>query len=111
MSKASEAKLGELHGAVADLLTETIRNGVVVGVSEAGQPIRATAPAAYVVAALAMLKNNNITADPGANTALSGLEQALAAKRANGKMAINARAQALEEAERQLERDLGGFVQ
>ena len=110
MAKASEAKLGDLHGAVAELLTDAIQNGVVVGVGEDGSPIRATAPAAYVVAALAMLKNNNITADPGNNAALSGLEQALAAKRASGKTAVNTR-QALADAERQLERDLGGFVQ
>lgn len=109
MSKATEAKLGDLHGAVTDLLTEVIRNGKTIGTDESGEPIKATAPAAYVVAALALLKNNNITADPSTNEGLRTLQEQLAARRKTGKSSLGA--DALQEAMGQLDRDLGDMMQ
>lgn len=108
MSKASEEDLGHLHGAVARLLTDVVDNGVVVGVNDEG-PVRATAPAAYVVAALAMLKQNNITADPATNAALSDLERKLTAKRQDAKRSLSA--DALADAAFSLEKDLGPLMQ
>ena len=109
MGKATDKDLGELHGAVTRLLTDVVENGVTVGLDEDGKAVKATAPAAYVVAALAMLKNNNITADASTNAELSGLAKKLAEKRAAGKHTLSPAA--LGEAAEQLERDLPGFMQ
>jgi hypothetical protein len=80
MSKATDTQLGNLHAAVAEVLVETLRNGAVVG-SEEGEPVRITAPAAYIGAAIAFLKNNNITADPSTNEGLKNLDDQLRARR------------------------------
>lgn len=97
MSKASENALGELHGAVAVALTETIRgardeNGVFIPPS-----------AAHLATAIAFLKNNNITADASSNQELDELTKTLKERRARGKNRLN-----LTEAVETLERDLGG---
>jgi hypothetical protein len=80
MSKASEDALGELHAAVANVLTDTLENGAVVMDNE-GEARRITPPAAYIGAAIAFLKNNNITADPSSNEGLKNLEERLKARR------------------------------
>ena len=97
MSKASETALGELHGAVAVALTE-----IVQGIrDENGRLI--PAGAAHIAAAIAFLKNNNITADASSNAELDELTRTLKERRARGKGRLN-----LTEAVEQLERDLGG---
>ena len=110
MGKATESELGELHGAVARALTEVIENGIVVGTTgEDNTPIKAPAPAAYLVAALAMLKQNNITADPSTNKGLADLSARLAAKRKEGKAGLSTAV--LDAAIQQLETDMGGVLQ
>ena len=71
---ASDKTLGALHAAVATALTEVIQGTEVEGV-------RVPAPAPYFGAAIAFLKNNNITADVTTNDELSALQKALADKR------------------------------
>lgn len=65
---ATDKKLGELHEAVASHLIAAVQ-------SEEG------VPAAVLAVAVGFLKNNNITADPTTNAALSELGQKLAARR------------------------------
>ena len=77
MSKASEAELSDLHGALARGLTDIIKDGVEVPTKEGS--VKVTAPAAYFGAAVALLKNNNITADPSKNEELDALTKALVA--------------------------------
>lgn len=101
MSKASEQELAALHGAVARKLAEIIRGPE--------DPEAAPAPAAYFAAALAMLKQNNITADASKNEELDDLSRALQEKRKQNKGKLSDRN--LDEARAQLERDLGGFMQ
>lgn len=72
---ASDKTLGALHAAVATALTEVIQGTV----TEEGE--RIPAPAPYFGAAIAFLKNNNITADVTTNDELSALQKALADKR------------------------------
>ena len=105
MSKASEAQLAELHGVVAKGLTEVIDQGQVIATDDAGTPIRATAPAAYFMAAITLLKNNQVTVDPEANQALKDLSKELANKRAARKTAFSKEGVAA--AAELLERDLG----
>lgn len=68
---ATDKELGALHKAVAEGLTQALQPHV----TEEGKVI--LAPAAYFGAAIAMLKNNNITADPTTNKELQELQQAL----------------------------------
>lgn len=107
MSKASEQALGELHGAVAQALTGIIRDGVVLGATEEGEPIKTAASASYFAAAISLLKNNNITADPETNKALNELRDQLAKSRQDrkGNLASKTDAAAL------LERQLGDMTQ
>lgn len=102
MSKATEAALAELHGAVAVALT-----GAVVGTpSEGGGVIPASA--AHIMAAITFLKNNNITADAQSNAAIQGLADALARRKtAKGRLSKTT----LDEVAEQLDRDLGGMMQ
>lgn len=74
---ASEAKLGTLHGVVAEALTEAISNPGEVGLSPA-----------MLGAAITFLKNNNITASPTENAALAGLNASLAARRRKKQMTL-----------------------
>lgn len=73
MSRATDKLLDSLHQVTAQQLADTIRNGVIVTDKEGnavigmdGQPLRNPAPAAYIAAAIKFLKDNDITADPGA---------------------------------------------
>lgn len=72
---ASDKDLGELHSAVAVALKNVITNGVP---TENGT---APAPPAYLGAAIAFLKNNNITADLTKNEDLQDLQNALNKRR------------------------------
>ena len=71
MSKASEEKLAVLHGVVAEELT------TILGTE--------AATAAHFGAAIAFLKNNNITADAATNEGLNALKDKLARRRAEKK--------------------------
>lgn len=77
---ATEEALGALHATVAQTLTEVISNGQVVTDKE-GEVMRVTPHAAYIGAAIAFLKNNNITASPSKNKDLAALKDTLAARR------------------------------
>lgn len=76
---ASDKKLGALHEAVADALTEQV-NGYTA-VDEEGREKVVKASPALLSAAIAFLKNNNITADAEDNIALRELGEALSARR------------------------------
>jgi len=80
---AANAKtLGELHEAVAEAFSEQVK-GYVEEVVEGDKVIERTVrpSPALLGAAVAFLKNNNITADPETNEALKGLSEKLAARR------------------------------
>lgn len=80
---ASEKVLGTLHEAVADALTEQVKGYVTQEVTAAGDvvdiPVKPSP--ALLGAAIAFLKNNNITADVEDNAAMRQLSEALAARR------------------------------
>lgn len=111
MSKASSEELGELHGAIARGLTEVITQGEVIDVREDGGVVRKSASAAFFMAGITMLKNNNVTADPTTNEALTGLSAAIAKRRERGKGRINSMADAVKQAEEALDYQLGGMMQ
>lgn len=77
MTAASDKDLGALHRVVANGLKAVIVDGQ--GKDEDGNPIPA-APAFYA-AAIAFLKNNNITATLSGNEELTKLGEALKARR------------------------------
>lgn len=80
-SAATEEALGELHKAVAVTLTDVIANGIPVHNKDGEEVDRAPASAAHIGAAIAFLKNNNITASPTRNKDLAALKQTLANQR------------------------------
>ena len=80
---ATEAKLGTLHGVVAEALTNAIQSPGENGLSPA-----------MLGAAITFLKNNNITASPTQNAALSGLNTALNARRRKGQMTLKSATEA-----------------
>lgn len=67
MSKASESKLGELHGLIADHMVGKLEDGEM--------------SAAELAVAVKFLKDNSITVDPELNKALNDMEQALKNRR------------------------------
>lgn len=75
---ASESTLGKLHEKVAHALTEQVEG--YEEETEAGTKLIRPSPA-LLGAAIAFLKNNNITADAEDNAALRELGQALQARR------------------------------
>jgi hypothetical protein len=96
MSKASENALGALHGAVATALaqrlTAPIRNAdgeAIPGTEGSG------CSAADITAAIAFLKNNNISADPTDSPGLSDLKALLTARRHSGKESLQTKQDAL----------------
>ena len=75
---ASESVLGELHEQVAKALSEQVQGYQV----ETDEGVKEVKPSpALLGAAIAFLKNNNITADASDNAALRELGEALAARR------------------------------
>lgn len=80
-SAASEEQLGNLHAVVAQALTTVIAEGQPI-VDKEGNVIKVPASAAHIGAAIAFLKNNNITASPTKNKDLAALRQTLNKKRA-----------------------------
>lgn len=89
MSKASEAELSKLHGELARGLTDIIKDGIEVPTKEGS--VKVTAPAAYFGVAVALLKNNNITADPEKNEELKELNDKLKARRQSKRSELNFR--------------------
>lgn len=81
---ASEKTLGKLHEAVAAALTEQVEGYTETVVTEEGKEIeKVVKPSpALLTAAISFLKNNNITADPEQNEALSELRNKLRDRRA-----------------------------
>lgn len=107
MSKASEEKLNTLHNAVADALATRLEAPII----HEGQKIEGTeglgCTAADITAAIAFLKNNNITADPAQDEGLKGLADALAKKREDAKRGLRSIKGGLEDAAEQFERAIG----
>lgn len=98
---ASEQKLGELHEAVATAFAEQVK-GFVETDEEGREKVIRPSPA-LLGAAVAFLKNNNITADATENEALVGLSKALQARRRK-----QLPQQALDEAVDTFSRSVGG---
>lgn len=84
--KASAAALSALHAVVARELTERIV-GYEVEDSD-GKKVKVRASAAEIAAAITLLKNNNITADPATNEGLSDLQKALENRRSRRKLRV-----------------------
>lgn len=110
MSKGSENELGELHGAITRGLTEVINQGELVDIKEDGTEVRKTASAAFFMAGITMLKNNNITADASTNEALKDLEATIAARRHRGKARMSLK-EAVADAEATLDAMGRGLMQ
>jgi len=67
-SKATMDMMDMLHRLTAQQLADTIENGVPYFHKETGEELgREPAPASYIAAAIKFLKDNDITADPGAD--------------------------------------------
>ena len=76
---ATDKELGELHKQVTIALTEQVKGAEFEG--EDGKVVKALPSPALLGAAIAFLKNNNITADAEGNEALRELNQKLAERR------------------------------
>lgn len=98
---ASEQVLGELHEAVTTAFVEQVK-GFVEQDDEGRETVTRPSPA-LLGAAVAFLKNNNITADATQNEALIGLSKALQARRRK-----QLPQQALDEAADTFARSVGG---
>jgi hypothetical protein len=104
MTKATEGTLGALHALVATALTarlnEPLRKGddlvPVPGTEGMG------CSSSDIQAAIAFLKNNNITADPETNSELADLNKALAARRKDRKQAMLSQQAAADDFEQRL---------
>lgn len=103
---ATDNALQELHAQIARSLTDAVKP--IETTDEHGNVAVIPPSAAHLAAAITFLKNNNITASPTSNKALSDLSDALAARRKKKIPAM-----ALQEAEEQLQFTLsaGGTVQ
>jgi len=92
MSKATEKKLGALHGAVADVLTAQLNHteeetsfdeeGNMVGTGEQVH----TATPATVAAAIKFLKDNQITCDIETNENMNNLRETLSKKQKHSRL-------------------------
>lgn len=102
---ASEKQLGTLHARVATALDEQVQGYIEVELNAAGEQVqRLIRPSpALLGAAIAFLKNNNVTADADENTALKTLRDTLQAKRKK-----SASASALDEAAMAYATSVGG---
>lgn len=92
MAKASEGQLGELHGAVAMVLTEMVTakeevqeldmDGMPFGTGE----MQYTASPALLAAAMKFLKDNDITCDIKVEKNMTKLADALAQKQQHSRL-------------------------
>jgi len=101
---ATEEALGVLHKELAIALTQEVK-GIVVKDDEGTRVVRS---ASMIGAAVAFLKNNNISCDPSENAELTNLSKALAARR-KGRAAISQ--SALDEAADQYANSVGARLQ
>lgn len=76
MSKATVDDLGELHGVLAQVIKAKLQSD--------------DSSAAWAAAAITLLKNNKIEADPSANEGLLSLEKTLAARRQRKAVGVDA---------------------
>lgn len=111
MSKATDKDLGRLHGAIARGLTEVIENGELVTVLEDGQEVRKTASAAFFMAGITLLKNNNITSDVEHDKDIRAMQEAMERKRKGGKQRLQGLDDAVKAAAEHLDHQLGGLMQ
>lgn len=92
MSKATERKLGALHGAVAEVLLAQVTrqeaetsfdsNGELV---ETGDMIYSASPATLATA-IKFLKDNSITCDVEVDTNMNNLKEVLSAKQKHSRL-------------------------
>jgi hypothetical protein len=92
MSKATEAALATLHGAVAETLTAQVTHETEeLTFDEDGNPehsdvmVRSASPAT-LAAAIKFLKDNSITCEIGENTNMNNLRSELAKKQKRSRM-------------------------
>ena len=81
---ATEEALGNLHKELAIALTQEVKGTLV----EDEKGTRLVRSASMIGAAVAFLKNNNISCDPSENAELANLGKALSARR-KGRAAIS----------------------
>lgn len=92
MSKASELLLGELHGAVAKVLTDQIlATEEVQELDEDGMPygtgdVQYTATPATLATAIKFLKDNSITCDIKVERNMGNLKDALSKKEKHSRL-------------------------
>jgi hypothetical protein len=92
MSKANEQKLGDLHGAVAQVLTAQISHQEEETLFDAeGNEVptgnmRYTVAPATVAAAIKFLKDNQITCDVEVDTNMNNLRESLAKKQKRSRL-------------------------
>lgn len=103
--KANDAVLGELHGLIAEVLKARLRAPVFHEGAAIPETEGLACTAQEIAVAVTFLKNNNITADPETNKALSDLREKLKEQREAGKSRLTK--QSVMEAAAVLERDLG----
>lgn len=80
-NKPSTDELGELFGTVVETLRQVTTIQEVQGAD--GKMVTVIPPPAYIAAAITLLKNNNITADPVTNTGLAKLREQMEKRRAS----------------------------
>lgn len=92
MSKATEAKLNKLHGAVADVLTAQVLHTEAEttfdaegNIVETGDVVFTAGPAT-IAAAIKFLKDNAITCDIEVDKGMNSLKDALAAKQKHSRL-------------------------
>jgi hypothetical protein len=93
MSKANEKKLGDLHGAVATILTAQVSHQEEQmdydedgGAVSTGEMVYTAAPAT-IAAAIKFLKDNQITCDIETDENMSNLRESLAKKQRHSRLA------------------------
>lgn len=98
MSKATERQLGELHGAVAKVLTaQILTEEEVQMLDDEGMPVptgetQYTASPALLAAAMKFLKDNSITCDIKVDKNMTNLADALAKKQKRSRLEDGAQA-------------------
>lgn len=73
---ASEDALGDLHSALAKVLTDAVKNGVTV-LDKDGNEVSVTCPAAVLNAARQFLKDNGIECQPQEHNPLGELARSM----------------------------------
>jgi hypothetical protein len=98
MSKASELKLGVLHGAIADVLTEQVlmkEEETIINldgeIESTGEMLYSCAPAT-IATAIKFLKDNAITCDVTVDENMGNLAEALAKKQKHSRLKEGAKA-------------------